>query len=100
MRWARLFSGFTVYHDNARLPAWPPSVPAGPAGSPPGDRRLGRERPSPARSRRPCFFASTVPTAGRTAYWEPFITDVAATVRCGALPRAASPASRYSGARR
>ncbi|MFO0606815.1 MAG: hypothetical protein U0324_26825 [Polyangiales bacterium] len=97
VRWARLFSGFTVYHDNARLPAWPPSVPAGPAGSP---RQVivgsGASAVTRALEGVPRFYASTVPTAGRTAYWGTFITDVTATVRAAVGPSSAGGLTRVA----
>ncbi len=87
VRWARLFSGFTVFHDTARLPPWPPSVPAGPAGTP-RQVILGAGASAITRTLEgvPRFYASTVPTAGRTAYWGTFITDVTAAVRAAVGP--------------
>ena len=34
VRWARLYSGVTVFNPTASAPAFPPSIPAGPSGSP------------------------------------------------------------------
>jgi hypothetical protein len=87
VRWARLFSGFTVFHDTARLPPWPPTVPAGPAGSP-RQVILGAGANAITRTLEgvPRFYASTVPTTGRTAYWGTFITDVTPAVRAAVGP--------------
>jgi hypothetical protein len=87
VRWARLFSGFTAYYNNSALPAWPPRVPAGPAGSP---RQVilgaGASATTRALEGVPRFYSSTLPTTARTAYWGTFITDVTATVAAAVGP--------------
>ncbi len=90
VRWARLFSGFTVYYATSARPAWPPSVPPGPAGSP-RQVIVGEGAAAVTRTLEgvPRFYSSTVPTAGRTAYWGTFITDVT-----GAVAAAVGPSSR------
>lgn len=95
VRWARLFSGFTVFHDSARLPPWPPSVPPGPAGFP-RQVIVGEGASAVTRTLEgvPRFYASTVPTTGRTAYWGTFITDVTAAVRAAVGPSSAGGLTR------
>ncbi len=87
MRWARLFSGFTVYYNNTSVPAWPPNVPAGPAGSP---RQVVIGSGASAITRNlegvPRFYSSTRPTTSRTAYWGTFVTDVTAAVAAAVGP--------------
>ncbi len=87
VRWARLFSGFTVYYNNTSVPAWPPNVPAGPAGSP---RQVVIGSGASAITRNlegvPRFYSSTRPTTSRTAYWGTFVTDVTAAVAAAVGP--------------
>ncbi len=87
VRWARLFSGFTVFYANTSLPAWPPRIPAGPAGSP-RQVVLGSGASAITRTLEgvPRFYASTTPTATRTAYWGTFITDVTPAVAAAVGP--------------
>ncbi len=89
VRWARLFSGFTVFYANASVPAWPPRVPPGPAGSP-RQVVLGAGASAITRTLEgtPRFFASTLPTTGRTAYWGTFVTDVTTAVAAAVGPSA------------
>ena len=97
VRWARLFSGYTAFYDTTRLPAWPPSVPPGPAGSP-RQVIVGSGATAVTRTLEgvPRFFSSTVPTAGRTAYWGTFITDVTAAVRTAVGPSSRGGVTRIA----
>ena len=82
VRAARLYSGFTVYYPNAMVPAYPPVVPAGPAGSP---RMVVIGNGASAISRRlegtPRYYSRTYPTPSVTALWGTWVTDVTAAVR-------------------
>lgn len=87
VRWARLYSGVTVYYPNATAPAFPPSIPAGPAGSP---RQVivgaGASAVTRTLQGAPRFYARTAPTATVTAHWGTFVTDVTAAVRAAVGP--------------
>lgn len=87
VRWARLYSGFTVFYPNTMRPSWPPSIPRGPSGSP---RTVtvgsGSTMASHVLEGTPRYFSSTVPTTNVTAHWGTFITDVTSAVRSAVGP--------------
>lgn len=87
VRWARLYSGVTVYYPLATAPVFPPSIPGGPAGSP---RQVIVGEGSSAVTRNlqgaPRFYSRTAPTPVVTAHWGTFITDVTVPVRAAVGP--------------
>ena len=87
VRWARLYSGVTVYYPNATAPAYPPSIPAGPAGSP-RQVIVGNGTATTTRTLQgtPRFYSRTAPTPTVTARWGTFVTDVSASVRAAVGP--------------
>lgn len=101
VRWARLFSGFTVFYNSTPAPAWPPVVPAGPAGSP---RQVilgtGASAITRALEGVPRFFSATRPTTTRLAYWGTFATDVTAAVAAAVGPSSRGGVTRIAIAER
>jgi len=97
VRWARLYSGVTVFYPNATAPAFPPSIPAGPAGSP-RQVIVGNAGATVVRTLQgaPRFYSRTAPTASVTAHWGTFVTDVSTAVRAAVGPSSRGGTTRVA----
>ncbi|MBK8695386.1 MAG: hypothetical protein IPN17_24710 [Deltaproteobacteria bacterium] len=97
VRWARLYSGVTVFNPTASAPAFPPSIPAGPSGSP-RQVIVGNGTSTVTRTLQgaPRFYSRTFPTSTVTAHWGTFITDVSSAVRAAVGPSSRGGTTRIT----